>query len=185
MTDNFVAEAWTTLAIALLFIALRLYSRYSLFGFRNLALEDAFMILAGLWYTAETTAAYTIGAYWKGLANSGMTEAQRATIDPASEEYRLRVNGSKTHIFGWFTYTALVWSLKACWILYYARLTDGVDKMRIRIQIGYVLVPVTYLAAILVIFLKCYPLHKQWQITPDPGSMYQLPGQQSLSSALD
>ncbi|KAI9872230.1 MAG: hypothetical protein M1830_001881, partial [Pleopsidium flavum] len=173
MAENFVAEAWSTLAIALVFIFLRLYARISLFGFRKLALDDALMVLAGLSYTAETTAAYFIGAYWFGLANSGMTEAQRATLDPSSGEYRLRINGSKTHVVGWFTYTTLMWLLKGCWVIYYSRLTDGVHKMHIRIRVGYVLVAATYLSAILVIIFKCYPFKKQWQIYPDPGNNCQ------------
>lgn len=39
-----------------------------------------------------------------------------------------------------------------------------------RITVGYVVLGVTYLSAILVVFCKCMPLKKQWQIYPDPGS---------------
>lgn len=74
-------------------------------------------------YTAESVMAYLVVAYWKGLANNDMTDAQRATLDPESEEWRLRVNGSKTHVVGLLLYTTLLWLLKACWLVYYARLT--------------------------------------------------------------
>lgn len=67
--------------------------------------------------------AYLVVAYWKGLANNGMTDQQRAALDPNSEEYRLRVNGSKTHVVGLFLYTTQLWLLKGCWTVYYARLT--------------------------------------------------------------
>jgi hypothetical protein len=67
--------------------------------------------------------AYLVVAYWKGLANNAMTDEQRATLDPNSEEYLLRVNGSKTHVVGLLLYTTLLWLLKGCWAVYYARLT--------------------------------------------------------------
>lgn len=42
--------------------------------------------------------------------------------------------------------------------------------MQTRIKIGLVAVGVTYIATILSILLGCRPLHKNWQINPDPGS---------------
>lgn len=66
--------------------------------------------------------AYLVVAYWQGFANNGMTDAQRAALDPNSEEYRLRVNGSKTHVVGLLLYTTLLWLLKSCWVVYYSRL---------------------------------------------------------------
>lgn len=74
-------------------------------------------------YTAESVAAYFVVAYWKGFANNAMTDEQRAALSPDSEEYMLRVNGSKTHVIGLLLYTTLLWLLKACWVFYYTRLT--------------------------------------------------------------
>lgn len=68
-------------------------------------------------------AAYFVVAYWKGLANNGMTDEQRAALDPSSVEWDLRVNGSKTHVIGLLLYETLPWLLKGCWIFYYERLT--------------------------------------------------------------
>lgn len=68
-------------------------------------------------------AAYFVVAYWKGYANNDMTNEQRAALDPNSEEYFLRQSGSKTHVTGLLLYTTLLWLLKACWVLYYTRLT--------------------------------------------------------------
>lgn len=67
--------------------------------------------------------AYLVVARWKGLANNAMTDEQRAALDPQSDEWYLRVNGSKTHVAGLILYTTLLWLLKACWLVYYARLT--------------------------------------------------------------
>ena len=46
--------------------------------------------------------------------------------------------------------------------------------MQTRIKIGLVAVGVTYVVTILSILLGCQPLRKNWQINPDPGSMFAL-----------
>ena len=121
-------------------------------------------------YSIETALAYSVGAYWHGLANSGMTDEERKALDPASEEYRLRVNGSKTQVAGWSTYTFLLWVLKAAMAAFYLRLTEGLDNYRPRIFIGFGLIVVTWLVVLFSILFGCHPMEKNWQIYPDPGS---------------
>jgi len=41
-------------------------------------------------------------AVYLGMANNNVLPEQRATLEPASRDYRNAVNGSKTHIIGWF-----------------------------------------------------------------------------------
>jgi hypothetical protein len=121
-------------------------------------------------YTAESVAAYAVVQFWKGLSNNGMTDEQRAALDPNSEEWILRVDGSKTHVLGLLLYTTLLWLLKGCWVVYYGRLTGGVHKQRKIIKWTGVITVVTYISCLLVAFLKCIPFEKQWQINPAPGS---------------
>ncbi|KAI4148663.1 MAG: hypothetical protein L6R39_002733 [Caloplaca ligustica] len=173
MAENFLAEAFSFLAIGLVVIVLRWISRVMTVGFARLAADDYLMVIAGALYSAETALAYYVGVRWKGLANSGMTPEERAALDPQSEEYRLRVGGSKNQLAGWLTYTTLLWTLKACMLIFYSRLTDGVSNMRIRIRIGAVLLAVTYVATILTILLGCQPIQRNWQINPDPGNYCQ------------
>jgi hypothetical protein len=42
--------------------------------------------------------------------------------------------------------------------------------MRARINIAYGLIATTYIATICSILFGCHPMHKNWQIYPDPGS---------------
>lgn len=42
--------------------------------------------------------------------------------------------------------------------------------MRVRIHVAYVLIGVTYIATICSILFGCRPMHKNWQINPNPGS---------------
>lgn len=74
-------------------------------------------------YGLETGAAYMVGAWFMGLANNSMTDEQRRTLPIDSEEYRLRVGGSKVQVAGWSLYTALLWLLKTCMAFFYSRLT--------------------------------------------------------------
>lgn len=48
MAENFIAEAFALLAIGLVVIGLRLYSRCLSVGFRRLAFDDFLMIIAGV-----------------------------------------------------------------------------------------------------------------------------------------
>ncbi|KAM3155097.1 hypothetical protein ABEW05_004377 [Botrytis cinerea] len=168
---NLVVEAWTCWAIAVVFIAVRISARVSNLGWRQLKLDDGLMFAALFAYTAEATSSYYLVARWLGYSNGGMTGIERQTLDPNSLEWLYRVNGAKTHIWNWVTYISLMWLLKACWITYYARLISAAEKRSLRrITVGYVVLGVTYLSAILVVFCKCMPLKKQWQIYPDPGN---------------
>ena len=101
-----------------------------------------------------------------------MTDAERAALDPAGHEYYLRVKGSQTQLFGWLVYAVLLWTLKASWLFFYKRLGDGVDRMSLKINVGFILVGVTFLGTFFTILFGCYPVEKHWQIFPDPGSTY-------------
>lgn len=61
-------------------------------------------------------------AVYLGMANNNVLPEQRAALKPNSKEWNNAVNGSKTHIIGWFMYTGLFWTLKCCWTLYYTRM---------------------------------------------------------------
>ncbi|KAK6948123.1 hypothetical protein Daesc_009887 [Daldinia eschscholtzii] len=112
----FIREVWGLQGTAYLVVALRYYSRFSIMGWHSLAWDDAIMFLAVVVHTAESAMAYLVVAYWKGLANNAMTDAQRAALDPSSEEWYLRVSGSKTHVVGLILYTTLLWLLKASFL---------------------------------------------------------------------
>ncbi|KAK0637031.1 hypothetical protein B0T17DRAFT_613676 [Bombardia bombarda] len=170
--DAFTTEAFTLLGLGLSIIGLRLYARISTVGYKRLQADDYLMILAAIVYSIETALAYSVGAYWHGLANNAMTDEERRLLDPSSEEYRLRVNGSKTQVAGWSTYTLLLWVLKAAMCTFYLRLTEGLDYHK-RIMAGFGIIIATWLAVLFSVLFGCYPLHKNWQIYPDPGNFCQ------------
>jgi hypothetical protein len=88
--SDFVTEAFTLLGVGLLIIGLRIAARLTSKGIRGLQADDYLMVLAAGVYAAETYLAYSVGAYWHGLANNAMTDEERRLLSPESEEYRLR-----------------------------------------------------------------------------------------------
>ncbi|KAI1846217.1 hypothetical protein JX265_010594 [Neoarthrinium moseri] len=169
MADPSVVELWVLLSIGLFTIALRLFARWHAVGFRNFQADDYLMIIASGVYAAESSFAYNVIADYNGLANNGMTEEERAALDPNSEEYAKRVGGSKTQVSGWVTYVLLLWVLKAAMCAFLLRLTERLDGYRIRIYIGFGLIIATYIIVTLSILLSCQPLSNNWKIYPDPG----------------
>ncbi|KAI1802410.1 hypothetical protein F4811DRAFT_573079 [Daldinia bambusicola] len=166
----FTREVWGLQGASYIVIALRYYSKYSIMGWHGLAWDDALMLVATLVYTAESTMAYLVVAHWKGLSNNAMTDAYRAALDPNSREWYLRVSGSKNHVAGLIIYATLLWLLKACWLVYYARLTEGINNMRLMIRWGIAIIGLSYIACLLVALFKCIPFDHQWQINPSPGN---------------
>ncbi|KAJ5141562.1 hypothetical protein N7526_002557 [Penicillium atrosanguineum] len=149
---DFVAEAFTLLAVAIVIIGLRTTARWIMVGPRYFQPDDYLMLLAGMVYGLETAAAYMVGAWFHGLTNNAMTDEERMALSADSEGYRLRVGGSKVQVAGWSLYTLLLWLLKTCMAIFYSRLTA---------------------ATLFSILFGCHPMHKNWQIYPNPGNYCQ------------
>ncbi|KAK8103344.1 uncharacterized protein PG998_010377 [Apiospora kogelbergensis] len=164
--DAFTIEAFALLGIGLAVIGLRTYWRLSTVGIRNLKADDYLMLLAAVVYSAETYLAYSVGKLWHGLANNGMTDDERRLLDPSSEEYRLRVGGSKTQIAGWSTYTFLLWVLKAAMCTFYIRLTDA-DFCQPAISKVDIFVTVV-LNVVTDLYLLTIPIPMLWQSSIKP-----------------
>ena len=74
-------------------------------------------------FALETVAAYLVGAKFEGLTNSYMSDEDRASINPDSEEYFNRQWGSKIQVIGWSFYVFILWAIKFCFASFYSRLT--------------------------------------------------------------
>ncbi|KAI1070956.1 hypothetical protein LB507_011025 [Fusarium sp. FIESC RH6] len=163
-----VTESWTLYGVGVAATFLRFYARMRVDGFRSLQAEDYLMAIS------ITTLAYNIGILAHGLANNGMTDAERAALSITDPEYNFRVVGSKIQVAGWTIYSALIWSLKLSMLYFYTRLTNGLGRpYRIRIYIGFGLVIGTFVATMIAVFAGCQPFSKYWQISPDPGNSCQ------------
>ncbi|KAF2871467.1 hypothetical protein BDV95DRAFT_457558, partial [Massariosphaeria phaeospora] len=103
-----------------------------------------------------------------------MTMAHRKGLDPSSHDYHVRQRGSQVQLIAYCTYTCTLWALKVYWLFFYQRLGEGVDHMRFKIKLGFVFVGATFIANIAAIFMSCMPVHKYWQIYPNPGISCQI-----------
>ncbi|GCB25691.1 hypothetical protein AAWM_08576 [Aspergillus awamori] len=174
-------EAFTLLSLGLFFIIIRIYVRWSQVGGPlNFAVDDYLMPLAGAVFIGETVAAHLVRSKFNGLTNSYMTDEQRAGLDPSSKEHYNRQWGSKIQVIGWSLYAMILWLIKFCVAIYYSRLTSGLNHLPARVRFAYILLGVTYLVVGLTIVLGCQPMHKNWQINPNPGNICQ-PTKSTLS----
>ncbi|QGA20810.1 hypothetical protein EYB26_008518 [Talaromyces marneffei] len=162
-------EAFVLLACAVFLIFLRTYVRLDLVGLKNLKLDDYLMLLTGALFISETTLAYLVVANYDGLTNSYLTSEERAVLDPNSTEYYKRVSGSKIQVLGWSLYVMTLWLGKSRLAIFSSRLTTGLMQFDTRVRVAYIFLGVVYLATALSILLSCQPMHKFWQINPDPG----------------
>ncbi|KAJ5385004.1 hypothetical protein N7517_002915 [Penicillium concentricum] len=167
-------ELWTLYSIGVAVTILRTYARSRTGGLRNLRLDDYLVWVAIILYTAQASLAHSVGNVSNGLANNGMTPAQREALSPDDPMYHARVIGSKIQIAGWTTYVALINALKLSMLAFYVRLMEGLGRRyQIPIYVGVAFVLGSFLASVITIFGACRPFHKNWQINPDPGNVCQ------------
>ncbi|KAJ0423569.1 hypothetical protein BJY00DRAFT_321698 [Aspergillus carlsbadensis] len=159
----FQTEAWTEYSIGVVVILFRLFARFKVVGVKNWQGDDYFSIVALIFWTAELTMLELIGQHG---TNIGLTDEQRAALSP--EQTASLVYGSKCLLAGWTCYVTLIWSLKACMLFFYNRLTLGLMQQKL-VKISAVLCAATYVAVIFTIFLHCRPLSRHFQVNPDPG----------------
>ncbi|KAF4345625.1 integral membrane protein PTH11 [Fusarium beomiforme] len=168
-----IEEQFILLSLGLVTIGVRMGVRTRQVGFGGWQLDDYLMPFTGIVFTAETVAAYLVGAKFQGLTNSYMTEEERANIDLNGREHYNRVWGSKIQVIGWSFYACILWSLKFCVTAFYGRLTSGLTHLKARVTIAYIILGVSYAVVALTILLSCQPFHHFWQVSPDPGLLCQ------------
>ncbi|KAF4487865.1 integral membrane PTH11, partial [Fusarium agapanthi] len=168
-----IEEQFVLLSLGLVTIGVRMGVRIRQIGFGGWHLDDYLMPITGLIFTAETVAAYLVGAKFQGLTNSYMTDQERADIDMNGQEHYNRVWGSKIQVIGWSFYACILWCLKFCVTAFYGRLTSGLTHLKTRVTIAYIILGVSYAVVALTILLSCQPFHHFWQVSPDPGLLCQ------------
>jgi len=67
-----------------------------------------------------------------------------------------------------FSYALLIWTLKACILFFYNRLTTGLHLQRYVRWLAWT-TALTYLVVFLTLSCGCFPIQKNWQVMPDPG----------------
>ncbi|KAI0908074.1 hypothetical protein F4823DRAFT_564219 [Ustulina deusta] len=85
--------------------------------------------------------------------------------------------------------TTIIWLQISILLIFYSRITYGVNWVAVVVKITWATVAATFTAIIFITFLECRPFSLYWQITPNPGQCVYAYGQlltQTISNiALD
>ncbi|KAI1359390.1 hypothetical protein F5Y08DRAFT_80690 [Xylaria arbuscula] len=73
--------------------------------------------------------------------------------------------------------TAIIWLQICILLIFYSRITRGVNWVAKVVKVTWALVGATFIAIILVTFLECRPISLYWQVSPDPGQCVHAYGQ--------
>lgn len=110
--------------------------------------------------------AVTVDLTYRFGTNVDFTQDQLMSMTDA--ERQQVITGSKLELLAWYSYTALIWALKFCMLFFFGRLTAGLS-MQTYVRYLTAAMFVSYAAVFLTITCGCVPIHKNWQIMPDPG----------------
>lgn len=138
-------------------------------GIRNLQRDDYLMMFGIVWYTILCVALNEVAS---GGGSNLMTPEEIRTMTPAIHAERVR--GSKWVFVSEHSFILTVWSCKACMLVIYARITEGL-KQRKWINYIAIYVGLGFIGTELALFLTCRPLSNYWAV-PTPNyqcSSYQ------------
>ncbi|KAI0871312.1 hypothetical protein GGS24DRAFT_67358 [Hypoxylon argillaceum] len=65
--------------------------------------------------------------------------------------------------------TAVLWLQVCILLLFYSRITYGINWVAAVVKATWATVAATFVAVVLVTFLECRPISLYWQVTPSPG----------------
>lgn len=143
---------------------LRVVVRARTVGIRQFDGDDYISLLVLLCYVGD---AVTVDLTYHLGSNVDFTDSEFQAMSPS--ELNEVVLGSRLQLLAWYSYTALIWALKGCMLFFFARLTSGLSLQK---YVRYLAVAcvVSYIAVFLTISCGCFPIQKNWQVLPDPGS---------------
>ncbi|KAE8154910.1 hypothetical protein BDV25DRAFT_135553 [Aspergillus avenaceus] len=160
---SFLPEQWAEYAASTLIIFVRMAVRIRTVGVRGFQGDDyfAFLAIALLLMDGITVHfSYVLGTNLevpKPLLNS-LTPHQYAAVE----------TGSKYELAAWYSYTGLIWVMKAKMLFLYKRLTIGLWQARVIKWLGLVC-GITYLAVFLTVTFGCHPISDNWRVYPPPS----------------
>ncbi|KAJ5131455.1 uncharacterized protein N7515_007494 [Penicillium bovifimosum] len=158
---KFARETWALYGVGVLSAGLRFTARIRRLGLRNLQVDDYLMLFAVVWYTLLCIALNQVAS---GGGSNLLTDEDKANL--TEENIEERVKGSKWVFVSEHSFILCVWSLKACMLVIYSRITEGLKQKR---WINYlaIYVGLGFIATVLSLFLICRPLNQYWAVPTD------------------
>ncbi|KAF4468117.1 integral membrane [Fusarium albosuccineum] len=161
---SFLVEAWTLYGIGTLILLTRFAVRFKTVGLRGLQGDDFFSVLVLIFYAMDAFTVHLI--YFLGTNIEAEVYALTHTL--TDKEIAEFIKGSKLEFVAWYSYTALIWSLKGTMLCFFRRMTIGTWHNMFVKSVSIISV-VSYTAVFLTITFGCFPTQKNWQVVPDPG----------------
>ncbi|RDW77969.1 hypothetical protein BP5796_05821 [Coleophoma crateriformis] len=147
-------QAWLMYSIGISMIVARVVSQIMRVGWKRIAVDDYMMLL----YTALVI---TIIRSVQGLGGNGFTEAEIASMSPS--DIAQHIENAKFVNISEQTMLCTIYSLKACMLMIYSRLTMGLkEQMAVRFLAGYV--TVGFIVTEIVMVSSCVPYTRYWMV---------------------
>ncbi|KAF4550070.1 Hypothetical protein D9617_18g032610 [Elsinoe fawcettii] len=160
-----ITEMWALYGVGTMIFVIRFAVRLRTTGIRGLGWDDLFALLAWIFYTAD---GITVDRAYHYGTNVDFTVAQYEAMSP--EQIAEVSLGSKYELTAWYTYTTLIWCMKASMLCFYRRLTLGSFQAKLVKWLA-VAVGLSYISVIIIISAGCRPFHQNWQVWPQPDIM--------------
>ncbi|KAL3484717.1 hypothetical protein BJX62DRAFT_248176 [Aspergillus germanicus] len=163
MAYDLNVETFSEYGVGIFFLLLRLVARLSMGGVRGLRLDDAFAILAMIFFTMQTVNIYRMDILG---TNIGLNE-ETAMLVPESQIPDM-IRGSKLAFMNWIWYICYIWCLKGVLLCLYWKLTAGTWHQHV-VSATSIFCVIIWLACVLTHVCLCTPVYRNWQIQPYPG----------------
>ncbi|KAF4304744.1 hypothetical protein GTA08_BOTSDO07672 [Botryosphaeria dothidea] len=162
---NFILEQWLEYAIGQAVFVLRFYARWKTHGFEGYSWDDLFAGLSMIFYTFDPALLQVVITHGSSV---GLDEKSAQMLAGNEATIATLAKGSKALFAAWFTYVTLIWTLKGQVLGYYNKLTAGTWQHK-WVKVMSVLSFLSWLVLILLIFCRCTPIQRNWQIVPYAG----------------
>ncbi|CAH0020840.1 unnamed protein product, partial [Clonostachys rhizophaga] len=118
---SFLKEAWALHGIGTAVLLLRFAVRFKTIGISRLQFDDLFAFLALIFYACDAATVHLV--YFLGTNVEASTiQTQRELCPEDVADFTL---GSKLQLVAWYSYIALLWSLKGTMLCFFSWMTIG------------------------------------------------------------
>ncbi|KAL1646608.1 hypothetical protein SLS58_003194 [Diplodia intermedia] len=154
---HFLPEIWGLFIFGCIVFSLRFIVRLRTVGITNLSGDDYFAMCAWVFFTVD---AIVVDRAYRYGTNVDFSEAEYEAM--TSAELHSVSKGSKYELVAWFSYSALIWSMKATMLFFYRRLTFGLWQQRL-VRYLTLSCALTYIGVLVTITLGCRPFAANWR----------------------
>ncbi|CZT45030.1 uncharacterized protein RSE6_05303 [Rhynchosporium secalis] len=159
---SLAVQSWSLYGVGMFLILLRTSSRIHRLGIGGLQVDDYLMIWAGGLYTTLMVCLNVIsGGGGSNLYPPGAFETFTA------ENIQERIKGSKIGIVSEQAMLNVIYTIKACMLIMFTRLTLGLQVQRMVLYLA-VYVVIGWVATEIAFFTACTPFSGYWAMPPTP-----------------